>query len=424
MEARFCRIALIAACVLCSGANYRTQNFIVTAAPSEQSAREICAAAENYRRDLAIEWLGRELPPWQEPCPIKALVAPNLGAGGKTSFMFHDGVPFGWEMEVQGTRQRVLDSVLPHEVTHTIFATHFGRPLPRWADEGACTTVEDVSEKTKQHRLLHQFLTTGRGIPFNRMFAMKEYPRDILPLYSQGFSLARFLIAQGGKPKFVQYVGDGMNTNNWPAATRRHYGFSDLSNLQLAWLAWVKQGSPEQLQRPDGSAILAASAPPPAPADMTELAQLQNRGGADAPAPGPGPSPNPTPGADVVSRVARPVSDGWYAKRRDQVTGVSIQRKSPLNNDVPPSEGDDAGPISGEVETAAPPEATALPVNPAAGLLAPPAGERQVLLEWRRGENAASPRIARAAAIRPSQSPPRQPQRVDAAVELRNTIWR
>ena len=62
-------------------------------------------------------------------------------------------------MHIQGSRERILDSVLPHEITHTIFATHFGRPLPRWADEGACTTVEHVSEKAKQDNFLIQFLT-------------------------------------------------------------------------------------------------------------------------------------------------------------------------------------------------------------------------------------------------------------------------
>ena len=124
-----------------------------------------------------------------------------------------------------------------------MLATHFGRPLPRWADEGACTTVEDVSERVKQHHLLMQFLTTGHGIPFNKMFAMKEYPRDILPLYSQGYSLACFLIAQRGQRQFVHFVGDGMRWNDWAAATRKHYGFQDLSDLQVSWLEWVKHGS-------------------------------------------------------------------------------------------------------------------------------------------------------------------------------------
>ena len=203
MEARLLRAALIVAvAILSAGAgrpyvSVRSQHFIVSA-PTQQLANEICQAAEQYRRELAIEWLGRELPPWQEVCPIKADVAPGLGAGGATSFVFRSGTPTEWRMNIQGSHERILDSVLPHEITHTIFATHFGRPLPRWADEGACTTVEHDSEKTKQDKFLVQFLTTDRGIAFNRMFQMKEYPPDILPLYSQGFSLARFFIEQGG----------------------------------------------------------------------------------------------------------------------------------------------------------------------------------------------------------------------------------
>ena len=61
-------------------------------------------------------------------------------------------------MSIQGSRQRILDSVLPHEVTHTIFASHFRQPLPRWADEGACTTVEHASERAKQEKMLIEFL--------------------------------------------------------------------------------------------------------------------------------------------------------------------------------------------------------------------------------------------------------------------------
>src|SRR3954470_7273358 len=243
MEARLLPAALvIVAAILSTGAgrNYpsvRSQHFVVSA-PTQQLATEICQAAEQYRRDLAIEWLGHELPPWNELCPIKADVAPGLGAGGATSFVFRSGTPTEWRMNIQGSHERILDSVLPHEITHTIFATHFGRPLPRWADEGACTTVEHDSEKAKQDKFLVQFLTTDRGIPFNRMFQMKEYPPDILPLYSQGFSLARFFIEQGGKPKFVEYVGEGMRTNNWPATTQKYYGFNNLSDLQLTWVEW------------------------------------------------------------------------------------------------------------------------------------------------------------------------------------------
>lgn len=242
-----CLATLVFAASTGYAASARTQNFIVKAG-TQELANEIATAAENFRRDLAIEWLGKELPNWEQPCPITAQVDPRHGAGGATSFIFGGGRPHSWTMSIQGSRERVLDSVLPHEVTHTIFATHFCRPLPRWADEGACTTVEHASERGKQEKLLYQFLTSNRGIPFNRMFAMKEYPQDILPLYSQGYSLARYLIAlggTGGKRKFVDYVGAGMNTNNWTAVTKQHYGFHSLSDLQLSWLEWVRKGTPK-----------------------------------------------------------------------------------------------------------------------------------------------------------------------------------
>jgi hypothetical protein len=254
-------ILLLTPPVAARAAGYRTKNFTVDA-PTPQLAKEIGDAAERYRKDLAIEWLGRELPPWSQPCPIKARL--DRGAGGATSFVFDRGEVFGWRMEIQGTRERLLDSVVPHEVTHTIFATHFRQPLPRWADEGACTTVEHHSEIAKQERMLIDFLKTKRGIPFSDMFAMKDYPRDVLPLYSQGHSLARYLIAQRGKRAFMNFLADGMQDDNWPRALRTHYQYEHLLALQNSWLDWVRAGRPEI--QPAGSTMLASAQAPEPPA--------------------------------------------------------------------------------------------------------------------------------------------------------------
>jgi hypothetical protein len=250
---------LVAADTAAHAAGYRTANFIVEA-PTEALARKIGDAAEQYRDTLAVEWTGRPLPRWSRPCPITAQVAPNLGAGGATSFVFDRGEVFNWTMTIQGSEERILDSVLPHEITHTIFASHFRRPLPRWADEGACTTVEHPVERARQHRLLLEFLTTGRGIAFPEMFAMKEYPADVLPLYSQGYSLARYLIERGGRHKYVSFVTDGLASENWSASLDKHYGVTSVAQMQHVWLDWVKQGCPAP------PASLAAAAPAPAAA--------------------------------------------------------------------------------------------------------------------------------------------------------------
>src|SRR3972149_2867429 len=133
MEARFKRAVVLAAVVVgfcfasslaplvgesvsARAAGYRTTNFVVSA-PSPALAKEIGDAAEVWRRKLSIEWLGEAMPPWSKSCPINARVAPNLGAGGATSFVFDHGEVFGWGMNIQGSRERGLDSVLPPAVT-------------------------------------------------------------------------------------------------------------------------------------------------------------------------------------------------------------------------------------------------------------------------------------------------------------------
>jgi hypothetical protein len=237
---------------LARAAGYRTTNFVVSA-PTPALAKEIGDSAEVWRQKLSIEWLGEPMPPWSKLCPINARVAPSLGAGGATSFVFDRGEVFNWDMKIQGSRERVLDSVLPHEITHTIFASYFRQPLPRWADEGACTTVEHRSEIAKQERMLIEQLKTGRGIPFSVMFAMKEYPQDVMPLYSQGHSLAQWLIEQYGKKAFLAFISDGLEDENWPRAVQQHYGYHNLYALQNSWLDWVKRGRPQLA--PVGGAI-------------------------------------------------------------------------------------------------------------------------------------------------------------------------
>lgn len=252
MEARCCRTlsAIALLLVLGTGANYRTPNFVVTAA-DPQFAMQVGQAAEAYRSQLAIDWIGAELPPWNEPCNL--VVKLHRDAFGSTTFAFDGprgerGRPFGWEMEVNGTPERILDSVLPHEITHTILATRFGQRLPRWLDEGASSTCENVSETSKQHHNLIVFLTEGRGIPFNRMFRMMEYPRDerdMLALYAQGLSVVQFLLLQGERADFVHFSELGLSHGNWDAAIQEVYGFADLSDLQVTWNDWVKEGSPD-----------------------------------------------------------------------------------------------------------------------------------------------------------------------------------
>jgi hypothetical protein len=288
MEARIYRaVALTAVLLVSMGASHRTPNFVIQT-PNPQLAQQFAQAAEHYRRELAIAWLGEPMPEWSEPCVVTVEVGPNLGAGGATTFVFSGGEVYGWRMTIQGSAQRVLDSVLPHEITHMIFACRFRRPLPRWADEGGATSVEHPSERAKHHKMLVQFLQSNRGIAFNRMFAMAEYPPDVMPLYAQGYTLSEFLIQQGGRAEFLDFLSDGMENDQWSAATARHYGYQNVGALQNAWFAWVQNGFPP-IESP-------GSRPAHAPgAELLAANQPQAR-----PVPLPGPQPR-RPAANVVA---------------------------------------------------------------------------------------------------------------------------
>jgi hypothetical protein len=215
-----------------TGASYRTTNFVVDA-PTPELARKIAQTAERQRQQQAKQWLGRELPDWPEPCSIEATV--TLGrSGGATSFEFDQGELLTLHMHIEGSIERLLDSVLPHEVTHTIFAHHFGRQPPRWADEGGAVLAEAECIRRRQEFLVRQILHTDRAIPLDRLFALRDYPFDRLSLYAEGFSVASFLVARAGRPTFLAFVTDGMD-EGWDEAVRTHYHYRNVQALEHAW---------------------------------------------------------------------------------------------------------------------------------------------------------------------------------------------
>ena len=334
-----------------------TENFVVYAEDAS-FARRIANEAERFRSELSMQWLGYEIKPWQERCPITVEI--GMHAGGETSFAFMTppqggrGYPTGWQMKIFGSPERLLDAVLPHEITHTIFATHFGRPLPRWADEGACTTVEHVSERTKNHNMLISFLggTPSRGIPFNRMFTMRNYPHDILPLYAQGYSLAKFLIQQKGRRYFLDYLSTGMSVERpgaelaaWDSATEKHYGYKDLSELQLAWMDWVRSGaSGEQADRPMLAAKPGGPAGPNFTAGQPEATLAARPANPDRRFVSPDQRSRRSGGNGPAESVANlPVNQGWYAKQMKNSRSSRRVAASRQSIDIPGGDIDNEG---------------------------------------------------------------------------------
>lgn len=251
MDARILRcltvaLSLVAACTTTEAATFQTVNFAVTA-DRPDVAEQVGKAAEVYRQQLAIFWLGKPLPNWSRPCKIRVNEG-ALGAGGQTTFQFVRGEVLNWRMEVQGSLERILDSVLPHEINHTIFACHFRRPLPRWADEGAATLFEHRSEQLKQLSLLNEIIRNKHElISLRDLLAMKEYPRGqrpMLTLYAQGYALADFLVQQKGRHAYLKFISDG-ERGSWEDAIRTNFDHEGIESLEHNWQGWVLAGMPK-----------------------------------------------------------------------------------------------------------------------------------------------------------------------------------
>ena len=341
-------------------ADYRTQNFIIQA-PTPGLAKSVGDAAERYRHDLAIYWLDQELPAWPSPCPIRVVAGPKLAAQGVTTYNPRPVRDF--QMEVIGTPERILDSVLPHEVTHTVLATHFGRPLPRWADEGICTTVEHVSERNKHEAKLREFLGSRRGIAMNRLFLLTEYPSDVLPMYAQGYSVCRFLIDQQGPQAFIAFLHDYIQHPSWTDNIRKHYGYQSLANLQEYWLAWVESGSGPVDRFTMVAGHTDASISATGAVVQASLADVQSASSAGAPQgemalasnnvplTAPGVPLVPDPGTAVASLSSTIPSSGqlgrarqgtgsWYQRRRADVARQGVSGKRQSVRQPPPAVGD------------------------------------------------------------------------------------
>jgi hypothetical protein len=228
-------LSLLLFAPMANAASYPTRNFAVDA-PTAEIAKKVGDHAEACRKSIAVAWLGKDMPAWSTRCPIKVTITQGE-AGGETSFSFSNGRVSDQRIKVEGRLDRILASSLPHEITHTVFAAYFGGPMPRWADEGASLLSEDDREKTRHDQIVNGLLQRRGDYVLGRLFVIEEYPQDLMGFYGQGYSVSRFLVEMGGRPRFLKFVKEGM-AHGWDAASKNHYGLADCTELDRAWRSW------------------------------------------------------------------------------------------------------------------------------------------------------------------------------------------
>jgi hypothetical protein len=234
--------ALVAAlvCGQAPGPNYRTTNFVVQAETPE-IAKLVAESAESRRKDLAKLWLDKEFPAWCSPCRIRVCV--NMGRiAGCSDVSFSHGKVRSQQVDIQGPLDRILKGPLPHELTHVLFAHHFGTQPPKWADEGGAILSEDEYQGERQRKILRKFLIDEKCFSLRRLFAMQEYPANVPCFYAQAHSVCRFLVDGKGHKVFLAFMKAGME-RGWDAAAVDHCGYKNVEQLERAWLTWAARVS-------------------------------------------------------------------------------------------------------------------------------------------------------------------------------------
>lgn len=228
---------------LAQAATANTANFEVIA-DSAELAQLIAAHAEELRTTLAIDWLEAELPTWESTCVVRVDTSRER-LSGDTTYTLAGGRMMRWQMELRGPPERILETLLPHEVLHAVLASHFRRAVPRWADEGAALSVEPEVERSRLWAQEGPQLLRGRRHSLAVLFDCEQYPAsrdDLRAFYAQGASVTEFLLL-GGKSQFVRFVDLGMR-DGWDRAATAQYGFSSIEKLEVAWVAWLHDERP------------------------------------------------------------------------------------------------------------------------------------------------------------------------------------
>ena len=183
------------------------------------------AQAERYYKNVSAYWFGKSHPVLWKPVELH-IKEGQIGAGGATTFTIDEktGHVYNFTMSIQGSRERLLDSVIPHEVNHVVLYTIIRRRFSRYFDEGAATLWEHPVELANQHATLRKNM--HRLKPSKLWMDRLNYPsdmQDVLLFYAQGYMSTKFLVDRFGPEKFITFLKDKRRPTQ---KFRDHFGMS------------------------------------------------------------------------------------------------------------------------------------------------------------------------------------------------------
>jgi hypothetical protein len=235
--------ALLPAAVHAHGFTH-SENFVVSTpdnvsrATDQKLAEQVLHRAETFRREIALQWLGAELPNGAGQTSISVVLSPNEDSGLTWAKDHPDRTLHS--VYLRTTAENSVGCTLHHEIVHVVLATFAPHPnrLPSWLEEGIASRYDDDTRRAAREQMRRTWVSSGQ-IP--RLVELLENP-DILSVdesaYASATSLVSFLLTKGNERTLLRFAADGQRYG-WEASLRAHYRINGHAELQTQWQAWL-----------------------------------------------------------------------------------------------------------------------------------------------------------------------------------------
>jgi hypothetical protein len=244
---------------ICSGAGFvHNENFVVLTDPvlaatsPTEYATLVLAKAEEYRKKIALEWFGEELPPGIGRTTINVRYAPDRDSALTWAVDHPDRKLHTVYLYTKDGNSTA--STLAHEIAHVVLATQFPHPhrLPAWVEEGIASQYDDAERQRTRRSVMRYFARQEAWPSVESVLLADNIAAENTRSYAVAVSLTEMLLSKGGKRTLLDF-GRAASREGVQPALARFYRLQEVAQLQTQWQDWAAQlaGRETQLSQVD-----------------------------------------------------------------------------------------------------------------------------------------------------------------------------
>jgi len=243
------------------------QNFIVTA-PSQDLAQEVLKKADSLRKQIALDWLGEELPPNVGQTSIQVKLSESEDEAH--TWLIDNPKRRLHLMWLTTSKEKALGATLAHEIVHVVLATQFPGGLPTWAHEGAACFQDDQERVKRRTRTIEWMAKTKNWPDLKKLLDASSIPAEDHAAFCVASSLTEYLLEHGDKAKFLEFAF-ASKTDGCGKALERVYSIRSVADLQTRWQDWVSERSARKSNSPPAKIQQTKPAPKSSPGSDPKL---------------------------------------------------------------------------------------------------------------------------------------------------------